>query len=316
MKLLFSTKSVHPRDRLAYWREEASKVFVRHEFSTTVGRNFHGEISVASLGGIDLATMAGDPCTVTRTAHCLKSATDDDFILCRQSTGRLRVHQDGRDAGTGPGDVYLLDPRRPFALAIVANSEGVFFKIPRSELEARLGAAANWTATPLPRAKPAASLASEFLVMIAERAAAIDPSMGAKVARQALDLVALAFEARGGRVVQLSSARASTLLRLKSIIETGLHDPALKPAAVAQAAGISVRYANALLAHEGSSLERYIVLRRLQRCHQALESRAHLSRTVGEIAYGFGFSDLSHFTRRFKELYGCSPGEIRPRAGA
>jgi hypothetical protein len=40
MKLLFSTAAVHPRDRLAYWREEATKAFVRHEFSTKRGRNF------------------------------------------------------------------------------------------------------------------------------------------------------------------------------------------------------------------------------------------------------------------------------------
>ena len=40
MKLLFSTAAVHPRDRLAYWREEATKAFVRHEFNPKSGRDF------------------------------------------------------------------------------------------------------------------------------------------------------------------------------------------------------------------------------------------------------------------------------------
>ena len=75
--------------------------------------------------------------------------------------------------------------------------------------------------------------------------------------------------------------------------------------------GISVRYANTLLSAEGSSLERYILNRRLERCRRALEDPRHAHRTVGEIAFAWGFSDLSHFARRFKAKFGVSPGEYR-----
>ena len=311
MKPAFSTKSVHARDRLAFWREEASKLYVAHEFSTPVGRKFHGEISVASLGNLDLAAFECDECLVERTPRCLKGANDDDVLLCRQVAGNMTAHQDGRDIVTSPGDVYLLDPRRPFSLGVGA-SRSLVFKVPRWELQARLGEIGSHTATLISHAKPVAALASDFLAMVAERADAIDQSMGTKVARQALDLVALAFETESGTPSQLSSTRTTTLLRLKSIIEARLHDPELKPAVVAAAAGISVRYANSLLAHEGTSLERFIVLRRLQHCRQALEDPAQLSRTVGDIAYSNGFSDLSHFTRRYKAQFGRSPGESRP----
>ncbi|HEY0909211.1 MAG TPA: AraC family transcriptional regulator, partial [Bradyrhizobium sp.] len=30
----------------------------------------------------------------------------------------------------------------------------------------------------------------------------------------------------------------------------------------------------------------------------------------------WGFSDLSHFTRRFKQRFGCTPGEWRHRPAA
>ena len=310
MKLLFSTNIVHPRDRLAFWREEAIKVFVRHEFSTHVGRKFYGEISVASLGGVDLTRMTADSCTVDRTPRCLKGATDDDVLLFRKISGGLTPAQDGRDVSAGSGDVFFLDPRRPFAFRTLPNTQGLVFKIPRSELQARLGDVANFTSTLLPRV-PIASLASEFLLMIAERADVIEPSAATKVTQQALDLIALAFETIGVKVAQLSSPRATSLLRLKSIIETNLHDPALRPATVAQAAGISVRYANRLLANEGTSLERYIMLRRLERCRQVLINPAHLSLAASEIAYSHGFAGSSHFTRRFKKQFGCTPNEIR-----
>jgi len=226
--------------------------------------------------------------------------------------GNSIAHQDGRDAGSGPGDVYILDPRRTFSVRVASTANGLIFKVPRSELEARLGNVASYTALTLSPKQPVAALASDFLAMLAARTDAIDQSMGGKLVQQPLDLVALAFEKASGGVTQLSSNRATTLMRLKAIIEKRLHDPALKPAVAAAAAGISIRYANALLAHEDSSLERFIVLSRLERCRQALENPSQLSRTISEIAYSCGFSDMSHFARRFKAQFGRSPSEVRP----
>jgi AraC-like DNA-binding protein len=150
--------------------------------------------------------------------------------------------------------------------------------------------------------------------MLAERIDTIDESAAAKVSAQALDLVtlALAAETRTSGVTY-SSRRAVTLTLLKSAIEARLHDPELKPAAAAAAAGISVRYANALLAEEDTGLERYFLERRLQRCRRALEDPAQAHRMIGDIAYSWGFSDLSHFGRRFKAAFGCSPGDYRRR---
>jgi len=311
VKLLFSTNSVHPRDRLAFWHEEATKAFVAHEFSTPIRRNFRAEISVGSLANVELALFKSNEARVVRSQSCLRFADDDDIHLCRQISGSMTMHQDGRDAATQPGDVYILDPRRPFEFSLASNTRTLVFKVARSETQSRLGEIANYTATPISLMRPVGALASEFLASLAERADAIDPVTGVKLVQQALDLVALAFETAKGGVAQLSSVRTTTLLRLKSIIESKLHDHALSPTGAARAAGISVRYANALLAEEHTSLERHIMLRRLERCHQALMSPTHSSRTITEIAYSYGFSDLSHFTRRFKERFGCTPSEIR-----
>jgi AraC-like DNA-binding protein len=98
---------------------------------------------------------------------------------------------------------------------------------------------------------------------------------------------------------------------LKSAVDAGLCDPELRPATVAAAAGVSVRYANALLSHEKTSLARYIQDQRLERCRAALGDPAHAHRTIGEIAFSWGFSDLSHFGRRFKAEYGCLPSDYR-----
>jgi AraC family transcriptional regulator, positive regulator of tynA and feaB len=314
MQIVFSTGKVHPRDRLSYWREEASKVYVAHDFSSSAGRSFWGTIRAGSLDFLSLSLFESAACTVDRTQRFLRHDADDDLLVCMQTAGSMTVHQDGRDAVLAVKDMVLVNPRRPFSLGIETGHGALAVKVPRRELQGRLGDVTSLTSRVISGRQPAAALASGFLLMLPEHIESFQGQTGAKIARQALDLVALAFAANAdiGHVV-LSCRRETTLLRLKATIEGALYDHKLKPVDAAAAAGIGARYANSLLAAEGTSLERYIMLRRLQHCHRALVDPGHARRTVSDIAYSYGFSDLSHFTRRFKAQFGCLPRECRPQ---
>jgi AraC-like DNA-binding protein len=103
-------------------------------------------------------------------------------------------------------------------------------------------------------------------------------------------------------------------MNVRAAIEARLTDPMLDASAVAAAAGISVRYANAVLAREGTSIMRLILARRLARCQEALRDPSQAHRTLSEIAYGWGFSDMTHFSRRFRAAYGVLPSEDRSLA--
>jgi AraC family transcriptional regulator, positive regulator of tynA and feaB len=315
MKIVFSTDDVHARDRLEFWHEHASKAAVPHEFDSRVGRSFNGSISMGKLGALDLSLIESDPCEVRRTNDYIARATHDDLLLNLQLAGGLVLHQDGRDAATQPNDLFLLDARRPFFVDVRHSIRVLLVKIPRWELQGRLGDMSLLTARPINAGEPIAALAAGFLAMLPKRISAFDAMTGPKVAQHMLDLVALAF----GRMLQtgsiaLSASRMTTLVRLKAMIEARLDDPGLRPAHAAEATGISVRYANALLGHEGTSLERFIMLRRLQHCRRALEDPSQAGRTISDIAYSLGFSDMSHFTRRFKAQFGFSPSTCRHQA--
>ena len=135
------------------------------------------------------------------------------------------------------------------------------------------------------------------------------------VKTQTLDLVAVSLaKTREGPRPYLSSARTCALLHVHAAIEARLNDPALEADVIATAAGVSVRYANALLAQEGTSIARLIQSRRLERCHRALKDPRQVHRTVTEIASAWGFVDMTHFGRRFKAAYGVLPSEFRRRS--
>jgi AraC-like DNA-binding protein len=101
------------------------------------------------------------------------------------------------------------------------------------------------------------------------------------------------------------------LYRLKAYVQTRLPDPELSLSQTATALGISPRYVNNLLADEQTSFQRYVLLQRLEQCRRALSSAQHAHRHVGEIAFAWGFNDLSHFGRVFREQYGMSPRDWR-----
>jgi AraC family transcriptional activator of tynA and feaB len=120
--------------------------------------------------------------------------------------------------------------------------------------------------------------------------------------------MALGQRAEVGQV-KLGSASALTLIRLRSAVEQALPNRDLTCQDVAAVAGISLRYANTLLAKEGTSLERLIKQRRLERCRKALAETS--GRPISDIAYSWGFSDVSHFSKAFKCAFGVSPRDYR-----
>jgi len=315
MAVTYSTSEVPPLKRVDYWREVVVKELARHEFHSSVGSAFRGAVRMGTLGALGVAEFKCDPCEVGRTQRDVASCLNDDFILTLQVSGESVLFQDGREALMQRGSLALLDVRRPCGAFHRTPIECINVSIPRQALTSRLGNAAALTARAMPADKPVAGLASGFLNLLSDRLDALEGPTGDSVAEQAMDLLALAFSAETSQNgVTLSSSRASTLLRLKSVIEGRLWEPDFKPAAAAAQARISVRYANALLSQEGFSMERFILFRRLERCRRALEDPAQAHRTIGEIAFGWGFSDLSHFGRRFRAEYGFTPGDYRRRA--
>jgi len=310
MAVVFSTSDVHPRDSVAYWLDGVIGGFVRYAFTAGDGP-YRASVRFGTVAALSIADYECDPHGAERTAREIARARCDDIVFNLQLSGRSIHCQDDRQVVTEPGGFFMLDPRRPHTGHYEEQSRTISIRMPRHNFEARLGSAAPHACRGLSSKGPVAGLAYGYLTMISDRMDVIEGAAAGRIAEHALDLLALAISAEGAGGLTLSSPRTVALTLLKATIEAKLHEPELKPAVAAAAAGISVRYANSLLASEDSCLERYIIGRRLERCRRALEDPAHANRMISEIAFGWGFSDLSHFNRRFKAEFGCAPGEYR-----
>jgi len=309
--VIFSTHDVHPRERLSYWLEVATRGYVEHDFRAADASAFSGSVEVTTLPGVGLAKFSASPARVGRSARSAGRTDNGDVLLGLQLSGEATISQDGNDALIRGRGMYLLDSLRPFEINLHAFSRSIVARFPRAVLEARVGNLAGLAARPITTASGVGNLAMGFMELLPDLAEEFDDVAGLKVAEQMLDLAAIALTTERGRGAAMSSPRAVALMRLKATIERLLIEPGLKPVRVATEAGISVRYANDLLGDEGTSIERCIADRRLERCRMALDETVHAHRSIGEIAFNWGFSDLSHFGRRFKQRYGMTPTDYR-----
>lgn len=107
-----------------------------------------------------------------------------------------------------------------------------------------------------------------------------------------------------------TAAREALLVRLLRYIEDHLDDPDLCASSVAEAHDVSVRTLHLVFADTGTSIGRWIRERRLRAGYRDL-SRAGSTATVTEVAFRWGFNDVAHFSRVFKQAYGVTPSSIR-----
>jgi AraC-like DNA-binding protein len=311
MQPLFSTSKVHPRDRFAYWHDVACKSIVFHDAEPDSPRTFRGELRSGLLGSLGLVTFENSPMSVNHTPRHIAHSNRDEVFICRQETGLLTLEQDNRELTLQAGRAALLDPRLPYKARFTGSSKTLVVKLPRRSLKARAGEVRELTVLPM---AGSGDLLSAVLATLPACSDQVSEVLAASVGESVLDLISVSIAQMHEGCPRISSARSFALMNIRAVIESRLTDPSLDAATVAAAAGLGVRYANAILAEEGTSVTRLILTRRLERCRKAFDDPSQAHRKISEIAYGWGFSDMTHFGRRFRSAYGLLPGDYRRRA--
>ncbi|GLP89443.1 helix-turn-helix domain-containing protein [Gluconobacter frateurii] len=100
---------------------------------------------------------------------------------------------------------------------------------------------------------------------------------------------------------------------IRTYIETRLHEPDLTPQVIAAAYGISARALYLLFDGEPGAVAGWILNRRLERIYKDLQSSELISLNIAEIALKHGFRNAAHFSRRFRQKFGVSPRDVRPK---
>jgi AraC-like DNA-binding protein len=308
-----TTSDVHPRDRLEYWIETSRRVLGPYEIRPHDVAGFEGELRHVKIPGMALSLFHCNGMHAWRTKR-QASLLADTVHIAVQVGGSVKILQDGHEANLGVGDLCLIDLGRPASFFQSYDTQCLVFEVARRDCEARLGPLARWTGRRVDGSHGGGALASAFARMLPDQIRFLSGSSQSQIKLQFLDLVALALKEAEGTGFVHSSARLASLLRLKTVVDDNLTNCSATCEELASAAGISVRYANQLLETEQTSLQRLLFSRRIEKCQAALADPAQTHRQISDIAYCWGFGDVSHFGRLFKAVVGMTPRDFKKQS--
>jgi AraC family transcriptional activator of tynA and feaB len=254
------------------------------------------------FAGVDLGCNAH---RVERTHRDVRLYDADHYLVLYQVAGDSALTQNDQTVHLAVGDVALIDATRPVTyLTNRGHAQWLSLRLPRKSVLSHLGF------EPLGGLSRRGTRAGTVLFDLVGGTHQSDGCSQADSYMQLAiyDLLGALFAQPDPWPVSRHSDRL--FKRIRGIINDRLTDPDFGPCEVAAEAGISLRYVQRLFTERDSTCSEFIYSVRLERAASLLHRRAMLStgQPLSEIAYACGFSDYTHFARKFRQRFGCPPG--------
>jgi AraC-like DNA-binding protein len=265
------------------------------------------------FGANDLFVAHGSGLRLTRTPAQVRAVAPEVVRVGFQISGAYTLTVDGYDEAKGAGQVNFADQTQPCEFTqygVSANTAS--FEVSYAQLGFPVDVVRK--AGRILPSSPVYALVQGHLAALCRRADALagDASAGT-VGDATLELVRAMISSVGpGDDLRTNNVMNETLcMRIDAFIHNNLTDPGLSPERIAQEHYISVRQLYKLWAHRELSLSEWIMNERLEGARRAIAIHASAITPIGTIARQWGFTNLTHFSRRFRGAYGLSPRDWR-----
>lgn len=300
-------------DRQEAWAALLDSVYLGWSLQGRLDADFDAWCRHRGDPHFSVAECVCDPCAAERP-RSRYGGDRDVFGIQLILSGRERLSIGDDEVDAGPGDVLLWDTAESLRFEVTERLHKLSVMLPLSRLHSWLPRPLRLLPRHFPQGSTGAQLLSTYLT-------AVSPAYLAGELPHPEGL----SEAGIGLVVNLlgqpqpdsaSTVRALQLRRIQAYINAQLGDPSLSPPLIASANRISLRYLHDLFDAAGLSVMQYLITQRLARCQRELSNPRMMRRKISDIALSCGFSNLTHFARRFRLQYGLSPQQYRAQCQA
>ena len=149
-------------------------------------------------------------------------------------------------------------------------------------------------------------IAHDFVHAAFDEAAELSANSAVGVADSLIDLLLLPLREADTTFDRVGPE--AMYVRAQAFIREHLRDPELSIDQISAALGCTKRYLHMVFSERGMTVSDYIWRARLQHCRQELET--HAGKTITDVAFSWGFSSSSHFSRVFRKCFGVAPSAI------
>lgn len=296
------------RQRFEAWQDLLRTVYGALDVDRPMSADFDASVSHHAVGGFQIADCVCDPCAGGRTRRHIRADARETLTLQLMLAGTEVFTFDGETIELGPGDVLIWNSTRPLRFDVTERLHKISVTMPLARLRSWMPTTWHSIDRRLPRALPGAGLLSSVI-------GTLSPAFleGTLTNADALteSVMGLLVNVLGPEPMAPHTPRVAQLRTVKAHIDANLGDPDLTPAVIAGACRISLRSLHALFEGEGTTVRQYVIMERLLRCRREFENPRMAWRSITDIAFGWGFQNATHFSRRFKAAFGHSPQDYR-----
>ncbi|TCM51167.1 AraC family transcriptional regulator [Rhizobium sp. PP-F2F-G48] len=291
---------------LSEWQEQLWSTYVRLE-STSRDEHFYGRVKMLNALNKTLSLVDSTTQVTERTNAHIRSDPADVLLVAFQMTGCGFVRQDGRKARTEVGDFVFYDSNRPYSLTFDGPFRQMVMRVPRKTMALRLPNLGHLTAQTFHAGVGMGAVARDFVISLAKQSLEMEATEFTSLEFTAMDLLAACVQA----AIPSHPPRRALFNRLCQKVMGDIRDPSFRTSTLAKLAGVSMRSLHRLCVENGTTPNALITQLRLNGIWLDLNSRLHQRRSVSDIAFSWGFSDISHFNRLFKAAYNTTPSRLR-----
>lgn len=301
----WSTDGVDQRRALAYWVDTVCDRFLELDIDTPVRGNFRACLDQLDFGPASLSFVGAASQRIRRTPARISHTRYPTFFLVQFRVGHGLLRQRGQEVYAHPGECVLIDGTAPYELDCPQATTAAILRMPEDWLK-------RWIPNP--------EVSATMLFAQGDWSSALCAAMASlrletcsklalprsTVAEQIVSLLALAV----GKGVETRSSR-SLLSDLIVTLRDRLEETDLSPLAVAAEHDISKRTLHYAFAAAGTTFVEQLMKLRLERAREILSDTRQVAPRIEDVATRCGFTDPSHFARRFRQKYGHAPLQYR-----
>src|ERR1700722_20267326 len=306
-----TTSGLAPKKQIQCWSDTLTDLCGQFDIDPLEASSFEGRINYTTVSKLKLCQIEASQHRLAHNASRGKLQAPPFVKILFQTHGISHFEQGGRRIELVPGDCLAYDVSSPHTIVSPMLTRHEVVIVPKELLRERgfnFGkmSACKWSAL-----TGTGRIAHDFVHAAFGEAAKLSANSAAGVAESLIDLLLLPLREADKAFDRIGPE--AMYVRAQAFIREHLRDPDLCIDQISASLGCTKRYLHMLFSERGITVSDYIWRARLQHCRQELENYG--GKTITDVAFSWGFSSSSHFSRVFRKNFGVSPSTIHKGQG-
>jgi AraC-like DNA-binding protein len=301
-----NTSGLTPKKQIQCWSDALTDLCGQFDIDPLAASTFEGRINYTTISKLKLCQIEASQHRLAHTASRARLDAHPYVKILFQTHGISHFEQGGRRIELMPGDCLAYDVSCPHTIVSPTLTRHEVVIVPKELLQERGFRLAKMSACKLSALTGTGRIAYNFVHAAFDEANKLTPNNAIGVADSLIDLLLLPLREPDAMFNRVGPE--AMYIRAQFFIREHLRDPDLSIDQISAELNCTKRYLHMLFSDRGTTISDYIRNARLQHCRQELEAQA--GKSITDVAFSWGFSSSSHFSRVFRKYFGVVPSAV------